>query len=113
MSSRGIVATCSLCVLGLGACAPTGPYEYTHCASDADCLGASRCVLVTWRDGAGGLCTAECGAPSECPHDGRCLDVARSGTFHCFEPCALDVDCPVRWLCQPLSAGGSVCLPGT
>ena len=40
------------------------------------------------------------------------LDVTSSGAFFCFEQCSVDADCPTTFLCQPLSVGGAVCLPG-
>ncbi len=88
---------------------PGTDYEYTPCASDADCRGPARCREITWRDGSGRMCTAPC--TGVCPHDGRCLDVTRDGTFLCFAPCAYDRDCPATFICQPVTTGGAVCLP--
>lgn len=87
-----------------------GPYEYRRCTSDTDCSGRAHCQIIDWRDGAGSVCTHACTTMSECPLDGRCLEVSRDG-FFCFEPCTADPDCPSGYLCQPLSQGGAVCLP--
>jgi hypothetical protein len=105
-----VAVACS--VLALAGCTADTSYDYVPCASASDCHGAARCHTITWRDGSGGLCTADCAHDGECPHAGRCLDVNASGAFECFEPCAVDADCPPRFVCQPITTGGSVCLPG-
>lgn len=90
-----------------------GPdYDYVPCSSDVECLDVSVCTRITWRDGDGSMCTAACLDETECPHGGRCLDVVGSGVFLCHQRCVRDADCPATFICQPLSTGGSVCLPG-
>lgn len=101
----GVVAL--LCLSGC----ESGPYDYQRCTSNDECAGRSHCQRIGWRDGAGSVCTHACSTMSECPHDGRCLEVSPEG-FFCFEPCGGDPDCPRGYLCQPLSQGGAVCLPG-
>ena len=95
------------------ACMPadTG-YAYVPCASNTDCMGRASCQRIAWRDGTGQLCTATCMGESSCPHAGRCLDVTMTGAFLCYEPCNVDADCPLHFICQPVTTGGSVCLPG-
>jgi hypothetical protein len=98
-------------LVALTGCAPSTDWEYVRCASDAECSGPARCAPVTWRDGSGSMCTIGCAAPSECARAGHCVDVARDGTFRCYEPCLVDADCGTGFVCQPLTTGSSVCLP--
>ncbi len=103
-----IVLVASLCLSWLVGC-ENGTYRYVRCTSGDGCEGRSDCTPIPWRDGSGSMCTHACTTMSECPSDGRCLDV--TGEFFCFDACNDDVDCGPGFLCQPLSLGGAVCLP--
>lgn len=105
---RALLAALIACALQ--GCANDDAYDYVRCTSSDACSGRAHCQSIDWRDGAGSGCTHGCSTMSECPHEGRCLDVTGAG-FFCFEPCSTDPDCPSGYLCQPLSLGGAVCLP--
>jgi hypothetical protein len=92
-------------------CANDPSYEYVRCSDDAACRGDAHCTSLSWRDGTGSLCTERCDVPSDCPHDGRCLDVNETNVYLCLSQCSVDGDCSAGFLCQPLTTGGAVCLP--
>jgi len=51
--------------------------------------------------------------PSQCPEDGRCLDVGATDVYLCLRPCSEDAACGDGFVCQPITitTGGAVCLP--
>jgi hypothetical protein len=106
-----LLAALSFALAGtLGACVVDGSYDYVRCADESVCAGRSSCTRIQWRSGAGSMCTHSCSTMSECPHDGRCLDLG-GGSFSCYAVCARREDCPAGFVCQELSTGGGACLP--
>ena len=100
-----------LALVALAGCTNDPSYDYVRCTDEAACGGDSSCTALAWRDGSGSLCTERCSMPSQCPHDGRCLDVNETSVYVCLMPCSLDADCGAGFICQPLTTTGAVCLP--
>lgn len=87
-------------------------YEYVTCTTSADCRAGASCQTITWTGGSGRMCTGSCGLSSDCPHSGRCIDIAGDAHFLCFDHCVPATGCGVGFVCQTLTNGDSICLPG-
>ncbi len=98
-------------LLASGGCTNDPSYEYVRCTDESACRGDSSCTALTWRDGSGSLCTERCTMPSQCPEDGRCLDVGATDVYLCLRPCSEGAACGDGFVCQPITTGGAVCLP--
>ncbi|MEM9190776.1 MAG: MXAN_6577-like cysteine-rich protein [Myxococcota bacterium] len=94
----------SSCRFG-GCTVPVG----ASCASDVDCVSTSGGICATTAEGwPGGYCYSDC-AISSCPSGASCVDIG--GAFACLDACVFPSDCRSGYVCEPLTGGGSVCLP--
>lgn len=91
---------------------------YLSCEHGETCGDGDTCTSLTWAHGDGAACLHTCASQLDCPRtngrEGRCLDVNRSGAFHCYAACGSGDDCPSEWVCQPIASTrgpGAVCLP--
>lgn len=91
---------------------------YRSCEGGRGCGTGDTCRELEWPFGDGAACLRACESQLDCPRsngrEGRCLDVNRSGAFHCYASCGGDGECPSGWVCQPIVSprgSGFVCLP--
>jgi hypothetical protein len=79
------------------------------CAADADCGAGATCLTAGFP---GGLCTAECYGPDECPDGSICATLASDpGTAYCAVSCNSNDDCRNGYVCDSIALSTSVCNP--